>query len=305
VVDYVAFGVILDDIVFPDGKTSMGVLGGGGPQAAFGMSLWTESVGLIAGVGADFPAEAEEWLKFCGIDLSGIRHSETPTPRAWQALEQDGRRTQVWRVSPQAISEQLQRSVDHIPESYCHAKGFHFGIHPLEPGLSFINNLTHLGGQVSIESFKPAERPLTSIEASQLLSAVDIFSPNLTESISMFGQAQAASLLVRMCDAGNCLIVLRLGADGALIMAEPEGGMVHIPAVPVEVVDPVGAGNAFCGGFLVGWVETGDMITAGCYGSVAASFMVEQIGLPRLKTGYRLEAVKRLENLRSQVKIYT
>ena len=47
-VDLVAFGVILDDLVFPDGRTSLGVLGGGGPQTAFGMRLpalagWVET----------------------------------------------------------------------------------------------------------------------------------------------------------------------------------------------------------------------------------------------------------------------
>jgi len=53
-IDAVAFGVIIDDIVYPDGSTVMGVLGGGGPQTAFGMRLWQERVGLAAGVGEDF-----------------------------------------------------------------------------------------------------------------------------------------------------------------------------------------------------------------------------------------------------------
>ena len=35
---HVAFGIIIDDIVFPDGATHMGVLGGGGPQTAWGMA---------------------------------------------------------------------------------------------------------------------------------------------------------------------------------------------------------------------------------------------------------------------------
>ena len=50
--------------------------------------------------------------------------------------------------------------------------------------------------------------------------------------------------------------------------------------VEVEVVDPVGAGNAFCGGFLTGWVQSGDLLTAGLYGVVSASFLVEAEGVP-------------------------
>ena len=46
VMDFVTFSLIIDDIVFPDGKTAMGTLGGGGPQTAFGMKLWADKVGL-------------------------------------------------------------------------------------------------------------------------------------------------------------------------------------------------------------------------------------------------------------------
>ncbi len=53
-----------------------------------------------------------------------------------------------------------------------------------------------------------------------------------------------------------------------------------MPAVPVpEIIDQTGAGNTYCGAFLVGWLETGDLLTAACYGAVAASFSLEAIGV--------------------------
>ena len=71
VIDYFTFSVIIDDIVFYDGRTLMGVLGGGGPQTAFGMQLWTQGrVGLCGGVGVDFPAAAQAWLDATGIDTA-------------------------------------------------------------------------------------------------------------------------------------------------------------------------------------------------------------------------------------------
>ncbi|MBK8047106.1 MAG: hypothetical protein IPK16_08280 [Anaerolineales bacterium] len=36
-----------------------------------------------------------------------------------------------------------------------------------------------------------------------------------------------------------------------------------IPAVQVNVVDPVGAGNAYCGALLVGWLETQSLLSRG------------------------------------------
>lgn len=59
-----------------------------------------------------------------------------------------------------------------------------------------------------------------------------------------------------------------------------------------KVVDPTGAGNAFLGGYVAGWLgwgrgiggsadEIGErMREAMCCGAVAASFAIEQIGLP-------------------------
>ena len=82
---YASWSIIIDDIVFPDGRTAMGVLGGGGMYAAAGMRVWTPDASVIANVGADFdPALLN------GPDLrpDGLRATSLPTPRAWQLFEE-------------------------------------------------------------------------------------------------------------------------------------------------------------------------------------------------------------------------
>jgi len=54
-----------------------------------------------------------------------------------------------------------------------------------------------------------------------------------------------------------------------------------MPSSQEKVIDPTGAGNAFMGGFAIGFVETGDVIKAISYGAVSSSFALEQIGIPR------------------------
>ena len=52
-----------------------------------------------------------------------------------------------------------------------------------------------------------------------------------------------------------------------------------------KVVDPTGGGNAFCGGFCAGWVQSeGNFETACVSGNIAASYTIEQFGLPGLST---------------------
>ncbi len=302
--NYVTFSIILDDIVFPIGETRMGVLGGGGPQTAFGMRIWSDSVGIVAGVGSEFPAEARSWFEQSGIDLAGVHRTDEPTPRAWQLLERDGSRTMVWRVPRSAIQSHLRRSIEQIPESYRSACGFHLGVHPEQPDLGFIRRLRALGGTVSVEPFRPAASPMSADTLSDLLTAVDIFSPNLVEAVSLVGEGAPEELVRRFFRLGAKIVALRMGKEGALIARRETGQAARIPALPVPVVDPVGAGNAFCGGFLVGWTETGDLKTAGLYGTISASFLLEHIGVPACTASLRTESRRRLETLLPQLQSF-
>jgi fructose-1-phosphate kinase PfkB-like protein len=48
-------------------------------------------------------------------------------------------------------------------------------------------------------------------------------------------------------------------------------------------VDPTGAGNAFLGGLAMGLRDSSDdPVVAAIYGQVAASFAIEQVGLPTI-----------------------
>jgi cytidine kinase len=298
-IDYFTVSIIIDDVVLPDGRTCMGLLGGGGPQAAFGMKLWSAGgVGICAGVGPDFPLAAQEWLEAMGIDTAGVRrHLQHPTLRAWQILDDGDQRTQVWRTRGSAIPAQLAFAPDLIPPTYWGARGFHFGIHPEQPNLATIQALRARGISGSVEPFRAATQPPGEEELAALLTSCAIFSPTIEEARSLVGDGDPQTLIERLAEAGAPIITLRMGAAGSLVYRAATRELHHIPAVPVTVVDPVGAGNAYCGAFLVGWLETGDLRRAGQYASVAASFLVEQYGLPPPRAGLRQEAQRRLAAL--------
>lgn len=109
--DLVAFTFIADDLVYPDGTTHMAQVGGGGPQTLFGYQLYQTqpvAVGLAAGVGADLPLPCRDWLGRCGVALDGLLlQPDCPTPRAWQVLEDDGRRAEVRCVATAAAAAAL------------------------------------------------------------------------------------------------------------------------------------------------------------------------------------------------------
>jgi 2-dehydro-3-deoxygluconokinase len=92
--------------------------------------------------------------------------------------------------------------------------------------------------------------------------------------------------LARAClDVGPRVVVAKLGGGGATIVARDEIDAIHRPAVPlVAVVDPVGAGDAFCAGFIAARLDGAELAEsleiANACGAAAAAALGDQTGLP-------------------------
>ena len=136
---------------------------------------------------------------------------------------------------------------------------------------------------------------------------VDVVSPNHTELGALFAgleEVQALETDIMRMDAccevflgkesenRTKVVVVRCGKNGCYIRSGREHSMlpaVHQPGNSREkVVDPTGAGNTFLGGFCVGLIDEPlhgltHLESAAVYGTVAASFAVEQIGFPEFK----------------------
>lgn len=82
---------------------------------------------------------------------------------------------------------------------------------------------------------------------------------------------------------GNGIVIIRAGEHGSLT-SRTGVKPVWLPSFykkgSYQIVDPTGAGNTFLGGFIAGWNRSKDITESSLYGNVAASFALEQIGLP-------------------------
>jgi cytidine kinase len=90
-------------------------------------------------------------------------------------------------------------------------------------------------------------------------------------------------------DLGPRVVVVKQGSYGACVFTDE--GFFFVPGYPLEtVVDPTGAGDAFAGGFF-GYLDRhsgseiadGALRCAAVYGSVVASFAIEDFGSERLQ----------------------
>jgi sugar/nucleoside kinase (ribokinase family) len=89
--------------------------------------------------------------------------------------------------------------------------------------------------------------------------------------------------------AGPKVVVVKQGSYGACVHSDD--GFFFLPGYPLEtVVDPTGAGDAFAGGFF-GYLDhhadalgSEDVLRAAAvYGSVLASYAIEEFGSERLQ----------------------
>ncbi len=87
-----------------------------------------------------------------------------------------------------------------------------------------------------------------------LASRVDIVLPGRSECAILYGTEDERKAAGAILAAGARLVVVKLGTEGAYIRTA--GEELRVPAVPVgQVVDPIGAGDGFAAGFLVGQME--------------------------------------------------
>lgn len=291
---YASWCIILDDIIYPDGRTAMGTLGGGGLYAACGMRLWHQDVTICAAVGADFAASS---LTPHGFDSSGLVVTDSPTPRAWQVLEADGRRTQVPRVSTDDWFRQLVSIpvTQPIPPTL---KALHFLGRGDEPEEKFAQALASAGVFLSAEPIVGDDSTAEEIDAlKRCLPYFTLFSPDALGATMLVGEQPVKEQLRALARLGPRVVALRLGKDGALVYERERDEFWQVPAAAAQVVDVTGAGNAFCGGLLVGWLETADVRQAAAQASVSAAFAIEQIGPPLIDAAVMATARARADEV--------
>ncbi|KAJ5871252.1 uncharacterized protein N7529_003605 [Penicillium soppii] len=136
----------------------------------------------------------------------------------------------------------------------------------------------------------------------EVAALVDVFSPNHLELAALFDtsassdRAEIERLALKFLANGvgpekKGVVIIRVGETGCLVQSRNLVSQwlhpFHIAGIgeqqATKVIDPTGAGNAFLGGYSIGYLQTGgDIIQAACYGSVAASFALEQVGMPAM-----------------------
>jgi sugar/nucleoside kinase (ribokinase family) len=114
--------------------------------------------------------------------------------------------------------------------------------------------------------------------AKRFLSAIagaDLLFPSLDEGRQLTGLDDPAAIAQRLAKSFP-LVALTLGSAGVIVATKGESVLVDV--VPMKTVDPTGAGDAFCAGFLSEWITSHDWRAAADAGATLAAQAVGVVG---------------------------
>jgi len=250
--------------------------GGKGANQAYALGKLGCETAMIGVVGKDDAGRMlTENLRSVGVDVFGIRESDTPTGQAFITVEKSCENAIIilaganGQVSPQDID----RSRKLIEDADCLVMQLEI---PVETVLYAARLAKSLGKTVVLD---PA--PAVSGLPEELFALADFVKPNETELAVLTGmptdtveQCQMAAKVLLQKGAGTLLV--SLGSKGVLAVSRENGENMLVLPVEAKVVDTTAAGDCFTAAFVTAY--DGDLKKALIYANTAASIAVSRPG---------------------------
>jgi hypothetical protein len=226
------------------------------------MWLEPERIGLLARVGRDYPFDAEGLLR-----ATGLRYIELPVFPGehlveWLIYEPDGTRRSLPR-NPRLLEIGAEGSAsmnpytdllldiapcaDQLPVAWLPAAALHLCPQVGRRHRDSLNFLRDAIEWISVDPSPHYSRAMSTAQLAQYLEGASAVMPSAQEVQILLGQMGPEALALALHRAGIPEVVIKRG-DQPVILAS-DGLTLSVPVAPVPVLDPTGAGDAFCGAY--------------------------------------------------------
>lgn len=286
--------VAFDCIETPTDKRD-DVLGGSAVFFSYAASFFSP-VRMIGAVGEDWPEEHTALLKRKGIDTSGLQIIPGGKTFRWRG-----------RYLPNMNDrETIEVHLNVLDE-------FQPKLGPTHQDCRFLF-LGNASPAVQLDVLKQAKNAELTVadtmdlwiniqrdELNELLTKIDGLVLNDAEAKLLAEDENLVRAGHAIRAMGPKFVVIKKGEHGAMFFSEHE--MYVMPAFPTEkVLDPTGAGDSFAGGMMghlasLGRFDPQALKEALAYGTVTASFTVEDFSLGRLENSIALSSISGSKNI--------
>lgn len=282
----VVFGDVIDDIVVvpdcpirPDTDTPSTITRAAGGSAA-NTAVWLGSLGVpVDFVGTVGEADLEHHrhlLEKAGVTAHLHGHPELPTGTIVVLV--DGQvRSMLTERGANAVNDPARVTAELLHGAgVLHLTGHSvYGAHDAAPFAALIARAGAAGVPVAVSPGSAGFLADFGAEAFlDVIAGTGLLLASLNEGRLLTGLHDPDEVAERLAQHFE-LVVLTLGADGALVAGSQSG---RVPAVQAELVDPTGAGDSFCAGFLASWLTDGDAVAAAREGARVAAHAISVVG---------------------------
>jgi sugar/nucleoside kinase (ribokinase family) len=316
----------------PAGRPLLDAPGGNLLYTAAGAALWTPGpgIGLIGRVGEDYPRDWLGDLDRHGFDAQGIHvipgvldlrlflaYGDGFTPQRSNPVSQFARRQMSFPKAllgyqpPDETSTGISKIAPNsphltdIPDDYVFAKSLHLC------AMDYMTQSRLIGsfklGAVTTITLSPSSsymNPRYIDQLRPLVQGLTAFIPSEQELRALFwGRTHDLWEMAEAVGSFGCeFVLIKCGAKGQLLLDVVGRQRWEIPAYSSHIMDPTGAGDVFCGGFMAGYRQSFDPLEATLYGNVAASLSLEGSGAFYVLDVLPGLAQARVESLRGLVR---
>jgi sugar/nucleoside kinase (ribokinase family) len=275
--------VAFDSVQTPFGRRER-ILGGAATHFSLAASMFTD-VRVVGVVGDDFGSDELDRFHAKGIDTTDVERVTGAQSFFWEGRYDDDMQF------AQTIETQLNVFADFDPKlSEASRNASMVFLANIQPDLQ--RGVREQCGEARITGLDSMNYWIESARESLLrtLAGVDVVMLNDAEVRMLTGEPNLKTAAAQLRELGPRVLVVKQGSYGACMCTDE--GFFFVPGMPLDrVVDPTGAGDAFAGGFF-GYLDShatsdpfdeASLRRAAAYGSVMASFAIEDFGSRQLE----------------------
>ena len=295
--------LVVGSIAFDSVQTPFGVaddaLGGSATYFSYAASYFTP-VRLVGVVGEDFPPEHRKLLEGRKVDTSGL-------------IIEKGGKTFRWRGKYTGDMNTAETLEVHLNVLGTFNPDLPAGF--LDTPFVFLANgspsmqrrvlAQSKGRKLAVADTMNFWIETQRDELNALLKEIDGLVLNDGEARMLTEEVNLVRAGEKVLAMGPKFVIIKKGEHGAMFLSADQSFVM--PAYPLgDVVDPTGAGDSFAGGFMgylasVGRTDATSLKAAMAYGTVVASFTVQDFSLRNLQRTERPDIDKRVEAYRAMM----
>ena len=258
------------------------ILGGAATYIALASSKFDVDCGLVSVIGADFEESDLKILQDLDIDISGVELVPDGKSFFWSGRYHDNMNMRTTLDTQLNVLENFNPIV---PSSYKSAEVMMIG--NLHPGVQ-LSALNQMEGKPKFVVLDTMNFWMDHFRSTldEVIAKVDLITINDEEARQLSEEYSLVKAAEKIHAMGPKYVIIKKGEHGAMLFGD--GKIFITPAFPLDqVIDPTGAGDSFAGG-ISGILANTDAInfetlkSGIIYGSVLASFTVEQFGVKAL-----------------------